>query len=73
MGDCFNCGRGIRLGDPLSSLLFCLVEEVHSRGISQLTYSYKILPMIGPKGKYFPTVYFILMKYLFSVGSIGNL
>ena len=41
----FPCSRGVRQGDPLSSLLFCLAGEVLSRGLSKLVNDKKILHM----------------------------
>lgn len=32
----FSCSRGVHKGDQLSPLLFCLAEELFSRGISYL-------------------------------------
>lgn len=38
----FKCRRGVRQGDPLSPLLFCIAEDVLSRGITKLVEDGKI-------------------------------
>ncbi|XP_058733860.1 uncharacterized protein LOC131605530 [Vicia villosa] len=43
----FKCVRGVRLWDPLSPSLFCLVEEVLTRGISKLVSVGNLKPMMA--------------------------
>lgn len=45
----FACKRGVRQGDPLSLLLFCLAEDVLSRGISKLVDSGLLHTISGPR------------------------
>jgi len=54
VGFFFPCSRGVRQGDHLSPLVFCLAKEVLNRGISKLVNDKKILHMASPQGYLIP-------------------
>lgn len=51
----FSCTRGVRQGDPLSLLIFCLAEEVISRGLMALVLDGKISQMNACRGTLVPS------------------
>lgn len=55
LSDTFNYSIGVRRGDPLSTLLFCLDENFLSRGFTKLLNEDKIKTKLAPKGITPPT------------------
>lgn len=51
----FSCRREVRKGDPLSPLLFCVAEEVLTRGFNKLVSDGKLLLMSGARGMQLPS------------------
>lgn len=50
----FSCSRGVREGDPLSHLFFCLAEEVLSRSLTKLVRDGDLKLIQGSRHNYTP-------------------
>ncbi|XP_050908657.1 uncharacterized protein LOC127122352 [Lathyrus oleraceus] len=53
----FECGIGVRQGDPISPLLFCIAEEVLNKSLINLVIQNKIKLILGPKVFELPSHY----------------
>jgi len=51
----FSCTRGVRQEDPLSPLLFCITEEVISRGLEALALNGKLTQINASRGLLMPS------------------
>ncbi|XP_026450605.1 uncharacterized protein LOC113350687 [Papaver somniferum] len=69
----FSMERGLKQGDPLSPILFVLMEEVLSRGLTKLVETGKIQPMVIRKNIYPTHLFFADDVFSFSNGSKKSL
>ncbi|XP_019465442.1 PREDICTED: uncharacterized protein LOC109363643 [Lupinus angustifolius] len=70
----FLMQTGVRQGDPLSPILFCLAEEVLNRGISKLVMENKFSTITGPNNLHSPShVLFADDILIFCKGTKRNL
>ncbi|XP_026436177.1 uncharacterized protein LOC113334044 [Papaver somniferum] len=64
----FSVGRGLRQGDPLSPILFVLMEEALSRRLSQMVQDGLICPMVERKGIHPTHLFFVDDVFIFING-----
>ncbi|XP_026419826.1 uncharacterized protein LOC113315790 [Papaver somniferum] len=69
----FGVGRGLKQGDPLSPILFILVEYILSRNNHKLVHERKILPMVIRNGIHRTHLLFAGDIFLFCNGNMRSI